>query len=499
MSYLGVDLGTSGCKAVAFDEAGCQRASAHRGYDLVHERDDWAELDADVVCAAAFDVIRDVARATGETDPVEAMCVSSQGEAFTALDADGRALCRAMVSSDARAAALIDAFAKRFEPDRLYRITGHTAHPMFTLYKLLWLRDNRADVWRAAARFCCFEDLLHLRLGLDPAMGWPLAGRTMLFDVTRHEWSPDVLAEIGLDTTRLARPLQSGSQVGRLSGEIASSLGLEDGTLVVAGGHDQTCAATGIGIHAPRTAMYATGTVECICALLDPPRFSDELRDDNLCTYDSTLPGTYATVAFSLTGGNALSWFRDEFGAAESAAAAETGANAFDLLLGAIPEGPTSLLALPYLTPSGTPHFDTRTPGAIFGLRLTTTRHEILKGLLEGIALEMRLNLDILERSGIPVDRFVASGGGARSPVLNQLKADVTGRPVTVCESAEAGCLGAAILARAAATGGSVDAVCDEMVSHGTTYEPDAARSAQYRDRFGRYVEMYAALSRLAT
>ena len=491
MSFLGLDIGTSGCKAVAFDESGRPLATAYRAYALSHPAPGWSELDADVVCGHACDVMREVAAATSD-DPVAAMCVSSQGEAFVPVDAQGRALGNAMVSSDARADALIAPFADSFGADRLYRITGHTGHPMFTIYKLLWLRDERQHVWRDAASFHCFEDLLHLRLGLRPAMGWPLAGRTMLFDVAKHEWSAPILEAVGLDASRLARPLRSGSVVGTVPAEVARDLGLGDDVVVAVGGHDQTVAATGVGITAPRTAMYATGTVECICALLESPRLIDELRDSNLCTYDSTLPDTYATVAFSLTGGNALSWFRDEFGGGPDAHC-----NGFAALLEGMPDEPTSLLSLPYLTPSGTPHFDTRTPGALIGLRLTTTRHEVLKGLMEGVALEMKLNLAILERSGIPVDRFVASGGGARSPVLNQLKADVTGRPVTVCEADEAGCLGAAILARAARSGTPASEFATEMVTLGRTFEPDAAKTDVYRERLGRYERMYEALAQL--
>jgi len=139
----------------------------------------------------------------------------------------------------------------------------------------------------------------------------------------------------------------------------------------------------------------------------------------------------YTTVAFSLTGGNLLRWFRDEWGQPEVEEAARSGSDPYDLLTKHMAAEPTDLLVLPYFTPSGTPYFDAKVPGAVLGLRLTTKRGEVLRALLEGVALEMRLNVDILEQAGLHVREFRAIGGGARSGALTQLKADVLGRPIT--------------------------------------------------------------------
>jgi xylulokinase len=266
---------------------------------------------------------------------------------------------------------------------------------------------------------------------------------------------------------------------------------------VVAGGHDQVCGALGAGITAPGQAMYATGTVECITPAFANAVFTDELRRSNLCTYDHTAPGRYATVAFSLTGGNVLRWFRDEFGAAEVARAQATGGSPYELLLAALPEEPTRLLALPYFTPSGTPYFDTRVAGAILGWRLSSTRGDMLRALLEGVAFEMRLNLDLLERSGCPIAELRAIGGGARSPRWNQLKADVLGKPLTTLDVTEAGCLGMAMLAAAAVTGTPVTTLAAQWVRPVATVTPRPAWQEWYARRFADYRELYPALRRL--
>jgi len=321
-----------------------------------------------------------------------------------------------------------------------------------------------------------------LRLGLKPAMGWPLAGRTMLFDVRRHEWSGEILDRIGLSPERLARPLPSGTIVGA----VARNLGLAKDAVVVTGGHDQPCGALGAGAIEPGTAMYATGTVECITPAFARPILTPALRRNNLCTYDHAAPGMYTSVAYSLTGGNILKWYRDQFA---------PGQNYEEILKTAATE-PTKLLVLPYWMASGTPYFDLCTPGAILGLRLSTTRGEILRALLEGVALEMRLNLEILRESGCAIKELRAVGGGAKSAYWTQLKADVLGRPITTLNVTEAGCLGAAMLACAATTGQALPDLARRWVKPRAAVMPSAG--AAYEEHFARYRELRPALLRVA-
>jgi xylulokinase len=315
-----------------------------------------------------------------------------------------------------------------------------------------------------------------------------------MFDVRTHDWDDRILDRVGIPRDRLARPLPSGAVVGTIPPGVARHLALPDGVSVVTGGHDQVCAALGAGVTVEGRAMYATGTVECICPAFDEACFTDRLFRSNLCTYDHAVEGMYATVAFSLTGGNLLKWFRDEWAPREVQQAAATGTDPYDLLMAMMPAEPTRLLALPYFTPSGTPHFDADTPGALLGLRLTTTRGEVLRGLLEGVAFEMRLNLDIIEESGVLIGELIASGGGAKSRVLTQLKADVIGKPVHTLTVTETGCFGAALLARAAHTGTPVRELADRLVARADCVEPDPDRAAFYTERFAAYRRIYPAL-----
>jgi xylulokinase len=225
VSYLGIDVGTTGCKAGVFGGEGGLAALAYREYPLLSPEKGWAELDSRQVIQACTEVIREAAGASA-ADPVRALGISCQGEAFTPLSRDGEYLANGMVSSDARAAEIMTSWSRTFGARRLYEITGHTPHPMHTLFKLLWLRDHQPRIWAEAARFYCFEELLQNRLGLEPAISWPLAGRTMLFNVRSHQWDAELLALVGLDAGRLARPVPSGTVVGEIPSAVAAQLGL---------------------------------------------------------------------------------------------------------------------------------------------------------------------------------------------------------------------------------------------------------------------------------
>ena len=185
MNYMGVDIGTTGCKAVVFDDSGKMVASAYREYPLMNPEPGFAELDPTLVMEKCFEVIRESAGSSG--CQIAALGISSQGEAFTAVDSQGKYLCNAMVSSDSRAAGITTEWVGKFGLERLYQVTGHAPHPMFSLFKLLWLRENRKDIWGKVHKFMFFEDLLQYKLGIEvPSLAYSLAGRSLLFDIRKH-------------------------------------------------------------------------------------------------------------------------------------------------------------------------------------------------------------------------------------------------------------------------------------------------------------------------
>jgi xylulokinase len=463
---------------------------ANREYNVIFSDDGGAELNSDEVIAKCLEAIKECSSQV-QANSIVGMGISSQGEAFTAIGKNGETLCHAMISSDTRSEPYVSPWTEKFGKEKLYRITGHTPHPMFTVYKLLWLRENNPEVWQNTEKFLCFEDLLQYRLGLKPSIGYSLAGRTMMFDVHKHQWSSEILDSLNIAPGQLPKPMPSGTVVGHLDRKVCRALGLADNAFVVTGGHDQACSALGSGITEPGLAMYATGTVECITSIFDNPVVSDNLYKNNLCIYDHTVSEMYVTIAYNLTGGNILKWVRDEFGYKERVEAEKTGLDVYQLLLREMGERPSNLLVLPYFTPSGTPYFDTKTKGAILGLRLSTTRGEIIRGLLEGVAFEMRLNMEILKKSGCKINELRAVGGGAKSVIWTQLKADVLGKKITTLNVTEAGCLGVAMLACSTHTGKTIQKLAANWVIPVSTIIPKIENKKWYDRQFEQYRKLY--------
>ncbi len=493
MSYMGLDVGQTGCKAIVFNDGGTQIAHAYREYATLIPKEGWAELDSSEVCDSCFAVIRE-ANAACIDDPVRALAISSQGEAFTPIGKNGEILSNAMITFDKRAAGITKTWSSEFGIERLYRFTGHTAHPMFSLFKLLWLRDNQPDTFQKSVKFLCFEDFIQYSLGLEPHIALSLAGRTMMFNIKTHDWIDEILDNVGIDRTRLAHPVPSGTIVGTLDPSTAKSIGFEAGVVMITGGHDQPMGALGAGVTTGGMAMYATGTSECITPAFDEPILSEELFKSNICTYDYTLQGMYTTVAFSLTGGNILKWFRDELGRPELEEAGKTGQNAYEIILRKMPDKPSSVLVLPYFTPTGTPYFDSDASGAILGLHLSTRREDMLRGLLEGVAFEMRLNLDILSKSGIEIDELRAIGGGAKSAKWTQLKADVLNKPITTVQVTEAVGFACAMFACSTVTEEPVESIVKRWVKTKGVANPNPEHAEIYGRRFETYRQLYPKL-----
>jgi len=496
-NYMGVDIGTSGCKAAVFDDNGQQIVVSNREYDIIFSDDGGAELDSDEVIEKCFEVIKECSLSV-IPNSIRGLGITSQGEAFTAIGNNNEILSNAMVSSDLRSQIYLNEFLEKFGEEKLYNITGHTAHPLFTLFKLLWFKNNKPDLWKKAKYFLCFEDLLQLKLGLKPNISWSLAGRTMLFDVRKHKWDPEILDIIGLTKEQLAKPAPSGKIIGNVNAIIAGNLGLSDDTFVVTGGHDQPCSALGAGVTKEGMAMHVTGTVECISPIFNKPIFTEALQKNNICTYDYTIKDIYTTVVYNLTGGNILKWFRDEFGAMEVSKAKLDGIDAYELLLEAAGTKPSSLMVLPYFTSSGTPYFDTQTKGAIFGLRLSTKRGDFIRALLEGVAFEMRLNLEILETMGCNITELRAVGGGAKSAIWTQLKADVMNKKITTLSVKEAGCCGAAMLACTVDNKVPISELADNWTKPLSTVYPQSENKEWYKERYEIYRNLYKTVKNIS-
>ncbi len=500
MSLLGLDVGITGCKAVAFDLNGAMLAQAYREYPLYQPQPGWMEFEPAEVWTAVKAVIRDVTAATAATagDPVRALCIATHGESVAPVDAQGRPIYRFITAIDTRAAEQARWWGETLGRERIFAITGMPLHPMYTINKLMWLRQHEPGVFAAAERFLCMPDFLFSQLSVPPAMDYSLAARTMAFDVNRLAWSEEILALADLDASRLSRPVASGTVLGEIAPAVAAELGLPRGVLAVVGGHDHACGSVGCGAIAGGIVMDSTGTVECVAVASAKLVLDPKLLASNLPIASHAAPGMYMVLGWTSVGGALLRWYRDNFARAEMAEAAATGQSVYDLILAQASAGPSPVLILPHFVGSGTPALDPASKGAILGLNLSTTAGQIIKGILDSVTYEIKLSVDAMEAAGIVVRELRAMGGGAKSSLWLQTKADILGKPVAAMDVAEAPCLGCAILA-GVATGvfPSVEAGVAVMVRRGRVYEPDPALHTRYMEKAALFGQVYPALVEL--
>ena len=495
MSLMGIDVGTSGCKAVAFDLQGRILASAYRDYPLVQLREDWVELEPEGIWKAVLEVLRE-AGSRLSADPVTGIGVSSQGETVTAVDEKGNSLCNFIVTFDNRTIEQASFWEKRLGREAIYRITGMPLHPMYSINKILWIKENRPDVFKNASRFPLVEDFVIARLCGEYAIDFTLAARTMAFDVRKLCWSAEILEAAGVDEHLLSRVVPSGTKVGELHPLLRAELGFAQTVSIVTGGHDQPCGALGAGIIGSGTAMNATGTVDAICPVFENPAFSAKMLQDNYAVYPYTIPGLYCTIGFNLTGGLLLKWYQDTFCGMEVQKAKEACISAYDMILAGMANTPKDLYVLPHFVGSGTPDLDPFSKGAIVGLRISTTKADVTRSIIDGINFEMKLNIERLRANGIPIRTIHAVGGGAKSDAWLRLKASCFGLPVLRPRTREAVSLGAAVLA-GCATGSfsSVQEGVQAMVAIQDSFEPDEKLRVLYEEKFAKFRELYPLLA----
>ncbi len=492
MSLIGLDIGTTGCKAIVFSDTGQILGQAAREYSILTPQPHWAEQEAEQVWALAWESLRSaISQATD--DPPLALALSCQGEAVIPVDAEGRALRPAVLGMDTRTTAENEWLAAQFGPAMLFERTGMPLHTVNTLPKLLWLKQQEPDLWRSAHQFLLYEDFFLRRLGGEAVISHCLASRTQMYDLAAGNWAGDILARCEIDPTRLAR-LGSGV-VGQLRPELAAALGLSRPVQLVSGGHDQACAALGSGVTRPGLAMVSTGTAEVVEVALDSPALAPALREGGISVYRHVVPGLFLAMTLNHSGGLLLRWFRDTLGKWEREQAQQRGQDAYDLLLADAPTGPTGLLVLPHFAGSGTPTLDTVSKGAILGLTFADTTATIAKAILEGLTFELRLNLDLLREAGINIEELHAVGGGARSDLWLQLKADIGQIPLRLPAVTEGACLGAALLAGVGAgVYADVETAVARTVQVTRRVTPEPATVEAYEQRYLLYRQLYPLL-----
>lgn len=493
MAYLGLDIGTTRCKAGIFDSDGQLLVSASREYGYSSPHPGWAEQDPLEVWELAKEILKEVAQKT----PVSPrfLSISTQGEAVIFLDEADNILRPAILGMDMRSVEQCMKLASEFGQDQLLAMAGVPLHPITSLAKILWVKENQPDIFAKTKKFLFYEDFMLWKLGGIQVIDYSMACKTMLFDIRSKEWSPQILDYLEIETNQLAQCLPSGEIVGKVDKKMADELGLPEDLQIVSGGHDVCCAALGSGSVVRGIAADVIGTAEIFSLPVDDYRVVLQIEPHSFSCYDHVIPGKYMLATINQTAGLLLRWYRDTFRIETLKEEIEKGISSYQILIDRAKVEPAHIFVLPHLVGSGTPWIDPLSKAAILGITLNTDEGEIIRAILESIVFEQKVSIELFEENGVFFNEIRAVGGCARSPFWLQIRADILGKPVSSLVFEDASVLGAAMLA---AFGGgdfsSLEEIAQGWVKIKETYFPDEEKHKFYQERFEVYKELYPAL-----
>ena len=486
-TFLGIDVGTTAVKALLVDSNFHVVAQAGGEYPIHCPHRDWAEQDPEDWWRGLVSCVRKVvAKAPG---PVAALAISTQGDTLCPLDAEGRPLSPARTWMDARATAECEELTARHDADWWFRRCGMAPQPFHALATVAWLRNHSPEVFGSATRFAMVQDFLTERLTGQAVLDVPNASRTIYYDTPERRWGAEQMAAVGIDESRVAEARESGTVVGPILPDVAKALGLPTDVTVALGAHDQCAAATGCGALADGTVMLSCGTAWALLAAARRPVLDDEQR---LQSYCHAFPGGWCVLG-AQPGGALLRWFRDEL-----CPEVRGDESAYATLVAEAEGSPgTDLIVLPHLYGAITPAGQPQARAGFLGMSLRHTRGDLVRGMLEGVALEARWNVEVMEEVVGPISELRMIGGGAKSPAWAQIVADATGKRVLLPEVTEAAACGAALLAAQALGAIAHPDNATSRLPIASVLEPRPAHHARLTELSDRYREFFGPLADL--
>ena len=469
-ALVGLDVGTTGAKAVAISPEGAVVAKAEEEYPLSTPRPGWSEQDPAHWWAASERALAAVG--AGEA---AAIGLSGQMHGLVLLDDAGAVLRPAILWNDQRTAAECDEIEARVGLARLVELTGNRALTGFTAPKLLWVRNSEPEVYARVGHLLLPKDYVRLRLTGERAIDVADASGTLLFDVAGRRWSDEVVAALDVPPKWLPPALESPS----VSGET------QDGVPVAAGAGDQAAGAVGVGVDRPGAVSVVLGTSGVVFAALPGYAADREARVHSFC---HAVPGAWHAMGVMLSAAGSLRWFRDSVAPGTPFDALTSEAERW-------PPGAEGVAFLPYLAGERTPHADPDARGAFTGLSLRHDRGALARAVLEGVAYALRDSLELLADLGVRPSVGRVSGGGARSDVWLRIVASVLGIPLERTVVEEGAAYGAALLGGVAAgVFESVEEAVERCVSVRDVVEPVAAWREPYDEGYLRFRALYPAL-----
>lgn len=442
---LGIDAGTTGTKVLAVTRSGEILAKSYQGYPMCFPQEDQAEQDLELVWDAVLFTLRSVCKQLSEQERkrVRALSISTQRSTMTLTDEKGNPLRHAITWMDGRASKECEELEQAMGAETVHQITGVAISTIWTMSYLLWLKKHEPDLFRKASCFSLVHSFLMKRLGApDLCVDYSNACETMLLDPSSRRWSSSMLEYLGIREERLPRLVESGVPLGVLSKDLAFEMGLSDHVLLVSGGGDQQCAALGASVVQAGEVAVGMGTAANVLIAADRRVSAGEnLMMENL----SVIPGKWFLEGSLIACGPILDWVKQKFYPGQS------GYAELDREAELSPPGANGVRMLPHFQGAGCPYWDSASRGAFAGITLSTSRGDMARAVMEGLAAEIAKSLKLGYASCGPWKKIVVTGGAARSPVWCSILADVFGASVEAAAVADVAAVGAAAIAAAGA------------------------------------------------
>lgn len=485
--FLGIDVSTTGSKALILSREGRVVASCSTPHSLSVSRPLWSEQNPEEWWQAGTASIRGAIQQAGiQAGEIAAVGLTGQMHGLVLLDEDGEILRPAILWNDQRTQAQCDEIHRIFGRERLIQVTGNAALTGFTAPKILWVRENEPGVYARARHILLPKDYLRYRLTGGFAADVADGSGTILMDLRQRAWSSDVLSALEIPPEWLPRLFEGPEITGRISAEAARITGLAPGTPVMAGGGDQAAGAVGVGAVEPGIIGLTVGTSGVVFATTPSAMVEPEGRLHAFC---HALPGRWHFMGVMLSAAGSLQWYRDTFAPGTS----------FDELTReaeSVPPGCDGLLFLPYLSGERTPHPDPLARGAFVGLTLRHTRAHLTRAVLEGVAFGLKDGFNLIKNAGLgKISQVRASGGGVKSALWRQILSSVLEAELVMVNTTEGAAFGAALLAgTGAGAWPDVPAACRQSVAVTGSQQPDPGEIKPYRHAYALYRELYPAL-----
>jgi xylulokinase len=493
---IGCDIGSQSLKVILLSLDGELLGEAGAAYDVDYPRPTWAEQPAQAWLGALPQALAQLRAATGFLpEQVRALGLDAQVDGVVAIDAAGRPLRPAIIWMDRRAVAQCEAVAQTVDSAALFKLSGLNLDPTHVAPKIRWLAENEPEVYDAATFFLLPGSYVAYSLTGELAVDYANASSTLLMDVVRREWSPELCRQFSIALERLAPLRPATDLLGGLLPAAAEALGLLPGTPLTVGTGDEHAACAGAGVVRAGLVCDIAGTAEPVCASAAQPAFDPTRLVETHCHAD---PNLWLLENPGFVSGANYRWFRDQFAPLEVQAASEAGGSAYDLLddlAAQVAPGAEGLVLLPCLMGAMTPTWNAAARGTFAGFTLAHRRAHFVRAVLEASAYAVRDIVDQMRQMGLPLQEIRAVGGGSRSRLCRQIKADVTGLPVTLLQTSETAALGAAMLALVGIGAfASLSEAAQRVVRLVETVEPDPAVQARYDDYYQLYRATYFAL-----